>query len=43
VDDSNAYTKKQIHGMSNHAHIEDYLKDTTRMPDDHDTLKQQFK
>jgi len=43
MDDSTVYTRKQIHGMSNHEHIEDYLKDTTRMPDDHETLKQQFK
>jgi general secretion pathway protein D len=41
--DSTAYTKQQIHGLSNHAHVEDYLKDTTRMPDDHDNLKDKFK
>jgi general secretion pathway protein D len=41
--ESTAYAQKQIHGLSNHAHVEDYLKDTTRMPDDHDNLKEKFK
>jgi len=36
-------TLDQIHGLSNHAHVEDYLKDPNRMPDDNESLKQKFK
>ena len=38
-----ADTRRQIEGMSNRAHIQDYLKDPARMPDDKESLKEKFK